>query len=116
MEKLAQSGGGTIHVSVKILFACYYEQSSSQESIAGFGHTVHAALRLSARSEKAKAFGVAVCRHVVAENQPLVVTDLARDPRFAESPFPKATSISLLRRSAAALVPARLAFRAAFSA
>jgi hypothetical protein len=45
MEKLAQSGGGTIHVSGKILFAFCHQQSSSQESIAGFGHTVHAALR-----------------------------------------------------------------------
>ena len=40
MEKLAQSGGGTIHVSGKILFAFCHQQSSSQESIAGFGHTV----------------------------------------------------------------------------
>jgi len=40
MKKLAQSGGGTIHVSVKILFAFCHQQSSSQESIAGFGHTV----------------------------------------------------------------------------
>ena len=43
---------------------------------------------LSAR-EGGKAFGVALCRHVVAKNQALVVTDLARDPRFAESPFLK---------------------------
>ena len=56
---------------------------------------------LSAR-EGGKAFGVALFGHVVAKNQPLVVTDLARDPRFAESPVPKARSISLLRRSAAA--------------
>jgi len=44
MEKLAQSGGGTIHVSGKILFAFCHQQSSSQESIAGFG-PFHGALR-----------------------------------------------------------------------
>ena len=40
---------------------------------------------LSAR-EGGKTFGVAVCGHVV---QPLIVTDLVRDSRFAESPFLK---------------------------
>jgi hypothetical protein len=45
MEKFAQSGGGTIYVSVKILFARVAAATISQEGIAGFGDTVHAALR-----------------------------------------------------------------------
>jgi hypothetical protein len=68
---------------------------------------------LSAR-EGGKAFGVALCGHVVAKNQPLVVTDLARDPRFAESPFLINMDFAFTPECRC-LVPARLAFRAAFS-
>jgi hypothetical protein len=68
---------------------------------------------LSAR-EGGNAFGVALCGHVVAKNQPLVVTDLARDPRFAESPFLINMDFAFTPECRC-LVPARLAFRAAFS-
>jgi hypothetical protein len=48
------------------------------------------------------------------QNQPLVVTDLARDPRFAESPFLINMDFAFTPECRC-LVPARLAFRAAFS-
>jgi GAF domain-containing protein len=88
MEKLAQSGGGTIYVSVKILFtrvAAATILTGKHRWLWSYRSTPDA---LSAR-EAGKAFGVGLCGHVVVKNQPLVVTDLARDPRFAESPFLK---------------------------
>jgi GAF domain-containing protein len=45
-----------------------------------------AALRARQRGQ---AFAIAVCGHVVAKNQPLVVTGITHDPRFAGSPFLK---------------------------
>ena len=64
--------------------------------------------------QKGKAFGGRALRAVVAKNQPLVVTDLARDPRFAESPFLINMDFAFTPECRC-LVPARLAFRAAFS-
>ena len=54
---------------------------------------------LSAR-EGGKPFGVALCGHAW-QNQPLVVTDLARDPRFAESPFLINMNFAFTRSAAA---------------
>jgi hypothetical protein len=45
-----------------------------------------AALRARQRGQ---AFAIAVCGHVVAKNQPLVVAGITHDPRFAGSPFLK---------------------------
>jgi hypothetical protein len=67
-----------------------------------------------AHVKEARHLGVALCGHVVAKNQPLVVTDLARDPRFAESAFLINMDFAFTPECRC-LIPTRPAFRAAFS-
>lgn len=88
MEKLAQSGGGTIYVSVKILFARVAAATILTRKHRWLWPYRSRRAALRAR-QRGKAFGVGLCGHVVVKNQPLVVTDLARDSRFAGSPFLK---------------------------
>jgi hypothetical protein len=113
MEKLAQSGGGTIYVSVKILFA-----RAAAATIFTRKHRWLWPYRLRRAAlsghQRGQAFPIAVCGQVVAKNQPLVVAYLARDPCFAESPFLINMDFAFTPEYRC-LVPARPAFRGAFS-
>jgi GAF domain-containing protein len=86
MEKLAQSGGGTIYISVKILFARVAAATVLTRKHRWLWPYRSRRAALSGR-QRGKAFAIAVCGHVVAKNQPLVVTGITHDPRFAGSPF-----------------------------
>jgi GAF domain-containing protein len=88
MEKLAQSGGGTIYVSVKILFA--RRRSNHPHKKASLALAILFTPRCAERtSERARHLRSRSAGTPVAKNQPLVVTGITHDPRFAGSPVLK---------------------------